>query len=57
MGRQKNRLQIKEQDYSPEEELEMEASNLSDREFRVMIMRILNSMKKDIRTIKKVSQK
>ena len=31
----------------------MEVSNLSDREFRVMIITILNSMKKDIETIKK----
>ena len=39
---------MKEQANSLEEELnEMEASNLSDREFRVMIIRILNSMKKD----------
>ena len=30
----------------------MEASNLSDREFRVMIIRIFNSMKKDRDTIK-----
>ena len=37
---------MKEQENSPEEELdEMEASNFSDREFRVMIIRILNSMK------------
>ena len=58
MGRQRNRPQIKEQENSPEEELdEMEASNLSDREFRVMIIRILNSMKKDIETIKTISQK
>ena len=49
MGRQRNkiRLQIKEHKNSTEEELdEMEASNLSDREFGVMIIRILNSMKK-----------
>ena len=32
---------------------EMEASNSSDREFRVMIIRILNSMKKDMETIRK----
>ena len=32
---------------------EMEASNLADREFRVMIIRMLNNMKKDIETIKK----
>ena len=31
----------------------MEASNLSDRERTLMIIRILNSMKKDIETIKK----
>ena len=34
----------------------MEVSNLSDGEFRVMIIRILNSMKKDIETIKMISQ-
>ena len=40
MVRQRNRRQVKEQENSPEEELdEMEASNLSDREFRVMIMK------------------
>ena len=45
---------MKEQETSPEEELdEMEASNLSDRKFRVIIIRILNSMKKGIETIKK----
>ena len=48
---------MKEQEYSPysrEGELdEMEARNLSDRNFRVMIMRILNSIKKDRETIKK----
>ena len=47
MKRQINRPQIKEQENPPEEELnEMEESNLSDIEFRVMIIRILNSMKK-----------
>ena len=54
MGRQRNRPQMKEQENSPEEEIdEMEASNLSDREFRVMIIKTLNSMKKDIGTVKK----
>ena len=46
MRRQRNRPQMKEQENSPEELDEMEAGNLSDREFRVMITRILNSMKK-----------
>ena len=44
---------MKEQENSPEELDEMEASNVSDKEFRVMIIRILNSMKKCIETIKK----
>ena len=57
MGRQRNRPQMKEQESSPEEELdEMEASNFSDREFRVMIIRILKSMKKGIGTIKRKDQ-
>ena len=47
-----------EQDNYPEEELnEMEASNLSDREFKLMIIRMFNSIKKDIETIKRISQK
>ena len=45
---------MKEDENSPEEEInEMERGNLSDRELRVMILRTLNSMKKDIETIKK----
>ena len=44
---------MNEQENSPEELDEMKASNLLDREFRVMIIRILNSMKQDIETIKK----
>ena len=48
---------MKEQENSPEELDEMETSNLSDREFGVMIIRLLNSMKKDIETIKRITQK
>ena len=48
---------MKEQENSPEELNEMEVSNLSDIEFRVMIIRIFNSKKKNIETIKKISQK
>ena len=45
---------MKKQENSPEEELEeMEARNLSDRAFRVIIIRVLNSMKTDVETIKK----
>ena len=39
---------MKEQENSPEELDDMEASNYSAREFRVIIIRILNSMKKDM---------
>ena len=47
MGRQRNRPQMKEEENSPEEELnEMEASNISDIELKVMIIKMLNSMKK-----------
>ena len=54
MGRQRNRPQRKEQENFPEEELnEREASNLSDIEFRVMIVRILKGLKKDTEMIKK----
>ena len=52
MGRQINRPQMREQENSPEELDEMEASNLSDGEFRVMVIRILYSMKKNIEIIK-----
>ena len=44
---------MKEQVIFPEELDEMEASNLLDKEFSVMITRILKFMKKDIGTIKK----
>ena len=53
MGRQRSRPSMKEKVNFPEELDEIEASILSDREFRVMIIRIINSMKKDIETIKK----
>ena len=40
---------MKEQENSPEAELnEMEARNLSDIDFKVMIIRMINSMKKEI---------
>ena len=47
---------MKEYDNSPEEELnEMEASNLSDIEFNIMVIMIIKNMKKYIET--KKSQK
>ena len=53
MGRQRNRPQKKEQENFPEELDEMEGSNLSNTEFTIMIIRILNNMKKDTESIKK----
>ena len=45
---------MKEQENPPVKELnEREVSNLSDREFRVMIIRRLNNMKQEVETIKK----
>ena len=47
LERKTSRPQMKEQEKSPEKELnEMEASYLSDMKFKVMIIKILNSMKK-----------
>ena len=54
MGTQRDKLHMKEQENPPEEELnESVTSNSSDMELRVMIIRILNSMRKDTETIKK----
>ena len=53
MGRQKNKPKLKNRRNSPEKELnEMIVSNLSEIEFKVTAISILNSMKKDIKTIK-----
>ena len=58
MGRKINRPKMKEQEKYPEKEQnEIEASNLSDIEFKVMVIRMHNSMKKDMETMKRVSQK
>ena len=47
MGRQRNRPPMKEQGNSTEEELnKMEVRNLSDIEFKVIITRMFNSIKR-----------
>ena len=53
MERQRNRTQMKERENSTKELDQMEPSNLSDREVRVLIIKILKSKKKDIETIKR----
>ena len=42
----------RKREFSKRELDEIETSNLSGREFKVMIIQILNSMKKDMETIK-----
>ena len=51
--------QMQEQEKSPEKELnETEAINLSDIEFKVIIIRMLNNVKiKEIDIIKRINQK
>ena len=56
MGRQGNRSQIKEQENFPEELMKWRLA-IYQIEFRIMIIRILNSMKKDIEIIKKDQSK
>ena len=47
MGKKRNIFQMKEQKNSPEKELnEMEASNLSDTQFNVMVIRMLKDLVK-----------
>ena len=53
MERQRNRPQMKGQENFPEEKDEMEASNLSDRKFTVMIIRISIAWKKNTNNLKK----
>ena len=46
MKRQKNIFQTKEQGKTPEELNKVEISNLSDKEFKVMIIKLLNKLKR-----------
>ena len=46
MGRQRNNLQMKEEEESPEKELnEIEVSKLSDIEFKVMVIRMFKEFR------------
>ena len=59
MGRQRNMHQMKEQDKSPEKEInEVEASNLRDIEFKKIVIRMLKELSenynKEIASIKKI---
>ena len=58
MRRQRNMAQLKEQNKTPEKELnEMEISNLSDAEFKILVIRMLKELSEDLNNIKKISQK
>ena len=59
MGRQRNMHQMKEQDKSPEKEInEVEASNLRDIEFKKIVIRMLKELSenynKEIASMKKI---
>ena len=50
--------QMKEQIKTPEKELnEMEKSNLSGREFKILVIRMLKELSEDLSSIKKIQSK
>ena len=54
MRRQRNMAQMKEQIKTPEKELnKMEISNLSDAEFKTLVIRMLTERNEDLNCIKK----
>ena len=58
MRRQRNRAQMKEQNKTPEKELnKMEISNLSDAEFKILVIRMLKELSDYFNGIKKNRQK
>ena len=58
MRRQRNMDQMKEQVKTLEKGLnEMERSNLSDAEFKTLVIRILKELSEDLNSVKKISQK
>ena len=55
MRRQRNVAQMKEQIKIPEKELsEMEISNLSDAEFKTLVIRMLKELSEHLNSIKKI---
>ena len=55
-GGGRDMTQVKEQSKTPEKELnEMEKSNLSDAEFKTLVMRVLKELSEDLSSIKKNS--
>ena len=55
MRRQRNMAQMKEQIKTPEKQLnKMEISNLSDAEFKILVIRLLEELSEDLNSIKKI---
>ena len=55
MRRQRNMAQMKGQIKTPEKELtEMEISNLSDAEFKTLLIRMLKELSEDLNSLKKI---
>ena len=55
MRRQRNMAQMKEQIKTPEKELiEKEISNLSDAEFKTLVIRIFKELSEDLNSIKNI---
>ena len=55
MRRQRNMAQMKEQIKTPEKELsEMEISNLSEAEFKTLVIKMLKERSEDLSSIKKI---
>ena len=53
--RKRNIAQMKEQTKTPEKELnKMEISNLSDAEFKTLVLRMLRELSEDLNSIKKI---
>ena len=58
MMRQRKRTQMKEQIKTPEEELnKMEISNVSDAEFKTLVINMLKELSEDLSSKKRPSQK
>ena len=58
MRRQRNMAQMKEQIKTPEKELnKVEISNLSDAEFKTLVIRRLKELSEDLSSMKRSSQK
>ena len=58
MRRKRNMAQMKGQIETPEKELnKMKINNLSDAEFKILVIRMLKELSEDLSSIKRSSQK